>query len=90
MGSHSLYGRIEAGEPRVYIPPFPSAVNPLTRKNFDTPRALNIYLHTRMHVCTSVCLDIYICICVHIYISRNLFFGERADSRNGVQVDVRT
>lgn len=41
----------EAGELRIYIPPFPSAVNPLTRKNFDTPRALNIYLHRYMYVC---------------------------------------
>lgn len=67
----------------VYIPPFPSAVNPLTRKNFDTPRALNIYLHihthTRVCLCACTCLDAY----VYVHISRNPFFGERTDLRTG-------
>ena len=39
----------------IYISPFPLAVNPLTRKNFDTPRSLNIYLH-RYVVCISACV----------------------------------
>lgn len=36
---------------RVYIPPIPSAVNPLTRKNFDTPRTLNICVLIHAHIC---------------------------------------